>query len=247
MLGHPPYYHKHIRRYVSLFGTLFNDISIIREDSAGNTKTIKVPLAYANKDKALARLTQDPELANTWGTSLPRMAFSMGTPQYDPSRKTNSILQAKKSVDGDWVTTQYAPAPYNISFDLSIWVQYFEDGAQIIEQILPFFQPEFTVNAKEVPALDIERDIHIVLDSVSLEDDAIGEFQQTRLIEWTLSFTLKGYFFGPVHDHGVIKRAMANTYFTPDFTDPVSQYEARVDPLTAGANDPHEIIETRSD
>lgn len=247
MLGHSPFYHKHIRRYTALFGTLFNDISIVREDSSGSTKTIKVPLAYASKDKALARLTQDPELTNTWGAILPRMSFSMGTPQYDPSRKTNSIVKAVRSHDGNWATTQYSPAPYNITFELYIWVQYFEDGSQIIEQILPFFQPEFTVTAKEVESLGIEKDVHISLDSVSFDDDAAGDFQQTRVIEWTLSFTLKGYFFGPVHDQGVIKRALVDTFFNPEFIDAGVKYSAVVSPINAGANDPHEIIETRSE
>ena len=115
---------------------------------------------------------------------------------------------------------QYAPAPYDINMVLTVFAGYFEDGLQVVEQILPFFQPEYTVAAKEVPELDLQRDIHIVLNSVTLNDSIEGSFEDVRVIEWTLDFTVKGFFYGPVTDRAIITNIDANTFFEPDFDTP---------------------------
>jgi len=244
MLGHAPYYHQHIRRYVSLFGTLFNDLAIIRKDKNGNEKLIKIPLSYARKDKALMRLQQDPDLLNTWSTALPRMAFHMNTPAYNPERKQNSVNFTRRNENGNVASMQYSPAPYDIDFELSIWTQYFEDGLQIVEQILPFFQPEYVVSAKEIPELGIDRDIHIVLNSVVMDDSAEGSFEDNRIIEWVLGFTVQGFFYGPVETKGVIKTTQNDTFFTPDFEGAFVRQTATIDPFEAAEHEPHEIIET---
>lgn len=250
MLSHSPFYHAHLKKFTATFGTLFNDIVIERKTTTGTTqKTIKVPLAFVNKDKALERLRSNPDLNNTWGATLPRMAFEMGTITYAPIRKTNSVnLTRKDPVTGLKSQTQFSAAPYDIQFKLSIWSLYFEDAIQIVEQILPFFQPEYVVKVNEVPALEIERDIHVVLNSITYSDNVIGEYDAERIIEWELEFTLQGYFYGPVTDRAIIKESTATSYFEPDFSGYYSALTYTVSPRdamsdTAGVK----IVETRSE
>ncbi len=244
MLGHSPYYHKHFKKYVTIFGTLFNDLTIVR-DNGTTTKTIAVPLSYGKKDKALDKLREDPELMNSWDKQLPRMAFYASNQTYDPTRKQNSINQYTKDVStGLTKSLQYSPAPYDIEFDLSIWVKYYEDGFQIVEQILPFFQPEYVVAVKEVPSLNIERDVHIVLNSVTVDDSVEGAFQDQRIIEWTLNFTLKGYFFGPVEDKAIIKETTLNMFVLPEGVTPNMVVVDTVNPLDANKDEPHTITHT---
>lgn len=229
MLGHPPFYHQHYKRYVSIFGTLFNDISIVRKNASagGVDKIIKVPLSFVSKDKALERLIQNPSLRTSWQSVLPRMSFEAGSPSYAGYRKENTVNHITRSPSGNVAKMQYAPAPYDINMVLSVFAGYFEDGLQIVEQILPFFQPEYTVAAKEIPELNLERDIHIVLNSVTLNDPIEGSFEDVRIIEWTLDFTLKGFFYGPITDRAIITKIDAKTFFEPDFDKPqvIQNYE----------------------
>jgi hypothetical protein len=222
MLGNAPFYHQHYKRYVSIFGTLFNDLSIVRKNIAvdGVDKTIKVPLSFMSKDKALERLIQNPDLRATWNNIFPRMSFEAGSPSYAGYRKENTVNFVTKTSNGGLAKMQYSPAPYDINMILTIHVAYFEDGLQIVEQILPFFQPEYTVAAKEIPELNLERDIHIVLNSVTMNDSVMGDFEEGRIIEWDLDFTVKGFFYGPITDRARITRVDANTFFDPDFGEP---------------------------
>lgn len=222
MLGHQPFYHQHYKKYISIFGTLFNDISIVRKNSISGEpdKIIMVPLSFVQKDKALERLIQNPDLKATWNNIFPRMTFEVGSLSYAGYRKENTVNYVTKTPSGLAAKMQYTPAPYDINMILTVFAGYFEDGLQIIEQILPFFQPEYTVAAKEVPELGLERDIHIVLNSVTLNDNVEGAFEDGRIIEWTLDFTLKGYFFGPVTDRKIITNIDAKTFFEPDFDTP---------------------------
>jgi len=222
MLGHAPFYHEHYKRYVSIFGTLFNDISIVRKNASvgGEDKIIKVPLSFVNKDKALARLIQNPDLHGRWQSAFPRMTFEAGSPTYAGYRKENTVNFTTKSVSGALAKMQFSPAPYDINMVLTVFAGYFEDGLQVVEQILPFFQPEFTVAAKEIPELGIERDIHVVLNSVTLNDPVEGSFEDMRIIEWTLDFTVKGFFYGPVTEKSIITNISAKTFFEPDFDNP---------------------------
>ena len=222
MLGHQPFYHQHYKRYVSIFGTLFNDISIVRKNASagGADKIIKVPLSFVSKDKALERLIQNPDLRASWHSAFPRMTFEAGSPSYAGYRKENTVNHITRSPSGNVAKMQYAPAPYDINMVLTVFAGYFEDGLQIVEQILPFFQPEYTVAAKEIPELNLERDIHIVLNSVTLDDRVEGSFEDVRIIEWTLDFTLKGFFYGPITDKTIITKIDASTFFEPDFDTP---------------------------
>ncbi|NBX50866.1 hypothetical protein EBT25_13285, partial [bacterium] len=213
MFGHT-FYHGTIRRYVVLFGTLFNDLYINVPDTVHNRiKTVKVPITYSARDKLLARVTADPTLSRP-AIVLPRMGFEMVDMRYDPSRKLNTIGKKLKqdSVDPNTQKYVYNPVPYNFDFRLYIMVKTTEDGTRIVEQILPFFTPEWTATVSIVPDMDITMDIPVVLTSVSHSDGYEGSVEQDRVITWDLTFTVKGYLFGPISKGGVITLSTTNVF-----------------------------------
>lgn len=214
MFGHT-FYHGSIRRYVVLFGTLFNDIIINRPDPIHNEiHTIKVPVTYGPKEKVLARLTQDPNLDRKTSVQLPIISFEMVDFTYDGSRKLNTIGKRYKKDDSDpnKIYYQYNPVPYNINFSLSILVKNTDDGTRIVEQILPFFTPEWTATVALIPDMDITMDIPIILNDVKLNDSYEGDFETRRVLEWNMTFTLKGYLYGPLHRAGIIKFVDSSIY-----------------------------------
>lgn len=215
------FYNQTTRRYVAIFGTLFNDISIGRSNNAGvETQRFKVPVNYGPMQKFLSKLEQDPEL-NSQAITLPRMSFELTSMQYDGDRKlTNRILNKKQVTAADRVRTQFTPAPYNLNFQLNIMTKYAEDGTKILEQIIPFFKPEFTVTAKMIDTMDMLVDLPIVLNSVSSEDTYEGSYDERRALIWTLDFTLKGYYYGPTSEKKVIKFANTNVYTSTTATMP---------------------------
>lgn len=204
------FYNETTRKYVALFGTIFNQLKIERKDNAGTSvQSMIVPLAYAPFQKVLARLNEDPDLLNSRRTAirLPRMSFEMLSIAYDPSRKISSTQKMRKDAKAESDSSRnflYASVPYNIDFSLYIMTKYAEDATQLMEQVLPFFTPDFTVSAKMVPDLD-PIDIPIVLNSVTTEDLYEGSFEERQSILYTLSFTLKGWYFGPEKAKKVIK------------------------------------------
>jgi hypothetical protein len=211
---------------VILFGTLFNDIHINREDtSQGVTRTIKVPISYGPKEKMLARLDADPELKRP-AIVLPRMSFELTDLNYGPTRKLNTIgkIVAANPNDTNAAKYQYTPVPYDLNFILSIAVKNADDGTRILEQILPFFTPNWNSTVDLIPELGIKLDIPIVLNAVSSEDSYEGDFEARRSIVWTLSFTMKGYIFGPTRPANgsgngqLIKLANVNFYDTSTYT-----------------------------
>jgi hypothetical protein len=214
MFGHS-FYHGTLRRYVTVFGTLFNEILISRENNSSVTKKqFRVPIAYGPMQKFLARLEGDSSLTNAAAISLPRISFEMTNVSYDPERRLTGRIRNTKSVSANnqILTTQFAPAPYNMDFTLSIMAKYSEDGTKILEQILPFFKPEWTASVKLVDALDEYFDIPTIMNSVSSEEVYDGDFNTRRVVIWTLTFTMKGYFFGPVTTKKIIKFANVNFY-----------------------------------
>lgn len=211
------FYFGTIRKYVTLFGTLFDDIMIERTDSAGDTTAlIKVPITYGPKEKMLARVTADPNIdRQTAMPTLPLMSFEMTNISYDPSRKLNTIRRSVVA-DGDpnKMKYQYAPVAYNIGFRLHVLVKNAEDGTKIIEQILPYFTPDWTTTVQLIPEMEITLEIPVILDRISQEDTYDGQFKERRSLTWTLDFTLKGYVYGPIKKGSIIK--FANTiYYTP--------------------------------
>ena len=207
------FYFSSIRKYVTLFGSLFNDINIVRTNADGNTtQIIKVPITYGPKDKMVARVAEDPNIDRPAAIQLPVMSFEMTTIVYDGSRKLNAIgrVASGSSASGS-LKYQYNPVAYNIGFVIHIYVKNAEDGTKIVEQILPYFTPDWTVTANLIPEMNVKMDIPVVLNDVSLEDSYDGDFKERRALIWTLNFTLKGYIYGPVKSAKIIK--FANTEF----------------------------------
>jgi hypothetical protein len=193
------FYHQTIRKYVALFGTLFNDINIEKKDSGGNVLSRqKVPISYGPKQKFLIRLREDPSLDRQVAIQLPRLGFEMSGIAYDPIRKLNTIgaLTHKESINGERnIKKMFNPSPYILDFSLYAFVENAEDGTQILEQILPFFTPEFNVSVNILTEMGIKLDIPIVLQSATSEDSYEGEFSARRTIVWTINFMLKGFIY----------------------------------------------------
>ena len=242
MLG-TRFYNQSFRKLIIAFGQIFNNIVIQRTNSSGGvTARIKVPLAYAPKEKFLVRLDQQANLeSREFATTLPRMGFEITGLAYDSSRKLTRVQKyskVKSGEDGKKMNYNYSPVPYNISMSLYVFTATAEDGLQIIEQILPFFQPDYTVTVNVVPELNIKRDIPIVLGNIGYEDTYDGSFTQRRAVIYTLSFTAKTYLFGPMNNQSVIKQTQSDIYTDTDTT---STREERIvvvpDPTSADADD----------
>ena len=238
------FYNESMRRMTIGFGQIFNNIQIKRRDSAGNiTQSIKVPLAYAPKEKFLARLDAQPSLSEReFAITLPRMSFEITGIQYDSSRKLTRVQKfkhVKTGADGKVLNFNYVPVPYNISYNLYSFTASAEAGLQIIEQILPFFQPDFTVTVNAIPELDIKRDIPIVLNSVNYEDTYSGDFSQRRAVIYTLGFTAKTYLFGPASTQKVIKEVQSDLYTDTDTTNKAREERIIIvpNPTSADADD----------
>ena len=215
MLNNPHFYNRTIRKIVVAFGSMFNDIQLIRYSKDGLTahEITKVPLNYGAKEKYLVRINSDPTLTKSIATTVPRMSFDMDGLTYDSSRKQQTTLQ-NFGFGSSKMRTQYVPVPYNFDFSLSIYVRNTEDGTQILEQILPFFTPDFTVTVDFIKEMDQLYDMPIILNSVSSEVDYEGDMMNTRLIIWNLNFTAKAYIWPPViqDNGGLILQANANIY-----------------------------------
>ena len=212
------FYNETIRNTIIAFGSLFNDIYCTRKDSAGTAvQTLKVPLAYGPKQKFIIRLEGDPNLDQKVAITLPRIGFEINGLDYAPERKLNRIMKKRKvqNTEDDKLKsmlTQYSPVPWNIGFELFVMARNSDDGIQIVEQILPFFQPEYTVSIREVPVMDTIRDVPIILNSVSYEDTYEGDFTTRRAIVYTFSFTAKTYVYGPVNTSKPITKSEVKTY-----------------------------------
>ena len=210
MLGQH-FYNESIRKTIIGFGTLFNNIELQRKDSDGAVKqTIKVPLAYGPTEKFLARVEAESDLDKRRPTQiqLPRIAFEMKGISYDPARKLGATQICRSSKAGDATKTysHYLPVPYNLDFEVAIISKNNDDAVQILEQILPFFQPHFSITINMVNETDEKKDIPILLNNVSIQDEYEGDFRVRRTIIYTLTFTAKSYIYGPVTTSEVIKK-----------------------------------------
>ena len=197
------FYHEILRNTIIGFGTLFNDISIKHVDNSDNVvSVIKVPIAYGPTQKFLARLEQVPDLNKPVQISLPRMSFEFIGLTYDTTRKvtTTQTFTTSLSEDGKQIIKTYMPVPYNMQFELSIFTKLNDDMLQIVEQILPYFQPAYTLSINLVKSIGEKRDIPIVLEGISMDDQYEGSFDTRRSLIYTLRFTAKTYLFGPVSD-----------------------------------------------
>jgi hypothetical protein len=208
------FYHDTIKKYVVLFGTIFNNIYIQKSDGADTTQNIKVPISYGPKQKFISRLTQDPNLTKPVAIQLPRIGFEMTDISYASERKLPTInrVAVQDPDNPNRLKHQYMPVPYDFSFSMYILVKNANDGTRILEQILPFFTPDWTATLNLDSSMQHKYDIPIILDDVRSEDTYEGNFIERRVLTWTLNFTLKGYIFGPSRKSEQIKTSIINLY-----------------------------------
>ena len=211
------FYNEILRRTIIGFGTLFNSIEIQQENSV-----LRIPLAYGPTQKFLARIEQSPDLNKPTAITLPRMSFEFTGLTYDPSRKvtTTQTFIAKDKDDGTESKKSFMPVPYNMQFELSIFTKLNDDALQIVEQILPYFQPSYNLTIELVDQIKEKRDVPIVLESVTMQDDYEGDFSTRRVLYYTLRFTAKTYLFGPTStaSKDIIKRATVSYLTGSDTT-----------------------------
>ena len=250
MLGQQ-FYHETIRKVIVSFGTMFNDINLVRKDSSGNiSQSMKVPLAYGPREKFLVRLREDADLSKTVAITLPRIGFEITTLSYDPARKLNRVQKFKKvkGAKSSQLDTQFMPVPYNIDIGLFVMAKQSDDALQIVEQILPYFQPDYTFTINDQPDMGIKRDVPIILNSIAYEDTYQGDFTTRRALIYTLSFTAKFYLYGPVTSEKVIKTVQVDQYTDLQDTSPKREqrYKVTPKPETAEADDDFGFNETTS-
>jgi len=246
------YYHEIIRKTIIGFGTLFNNIYVKHQDSNDAiVQEMKVPLAYGPSQKFLARLEQQPDLNKMVAITLPRMSFEMTDIAYDATRKSG-ITQTFKAVDtrDSKLKKVYMPVPYNLGFELSIMCKLNDDALQIVEQILPYFQPSFNLTVDLVQSIGEKRDIPIVLSNISFVDDYEGDFATRRALIYTLRFEAKTYLFGPVAEssEGLIKKVIVDTAMDTNTATAKREmrYTVEPDPITASPGDDFGFSETTS-
>ena len=250
MLGQQ-FYHETIRKIIIAFGTTFNNIQLVRKDNDGNIiQSMKVPLAYGPQQKWLVRLNEDADLSKQVAITLPRIGFEIQQLSYDPSRKLNRVQKFKKIKTGksNTLESQFMPVPYNLSVQLYVMAKQSDDALQIVEQILPFFQPDYTLTVNDMADMGIKRDVPIVLNSISYEDNYQGDFETRRALIYTLDFTAKFYLYGPVTSQSVIKTVQVDQYADLKDNSPrrEQRYTVSPKPASADADDDFGFNETTS-
>jgi len=251
MLGQQ-FYHESIRKVIIAFGTMFNNVQLVRKDNDGNiTQTMKVPLAYGPRQKWLVRLNEDADLSKAVAVTLPRIGFEIQNLSYDPGRKLNRVQKYKKvkaSSKTEKLDTQFMPVPYNLSIQLYVMAKQSDDALQIVEQILPYFQPDYTLTINDMADMGIKRDVPIILNDISYEDNYQGDFESRRALIYTLDFTAKFYLYGPVTSTSVIKTVQVDQYADiPDNSPRREQrYKVTPKPMSSDADDDFGFNETTS-
>jgi len=243
------FYWGTIRKAIVAFGSMFNNITIQRTDADGNVVQLqKVPLSYSPKQKFLTKIRQQPDVdTQNVQVLLPRMGFEMISLDYDPNRKISPIQQSRTINSSTAANAQYAPTPYNINVILYVYAKNQDDGLQVIEQILPYFNPDYNLTIKAVPQLNIKNDLPIILSSIGFEDDYEGDLTTRRSIIWTLSFVLKLNFYGPVSKQGIIKKTTSNIFNDRELTSQQQIITVQPDPVTANVTDSFGYIENFED
>jgi len=252
MLGQQ-FYHETIRNVIVAFGTMFNSVQIVRKNNSGEViQAMKVPLAYGPQQKYLTRLNADPSVSAATSITLPRLGFEIGALTYDSARKLNRVQKFKKvkssSADANKLDTQFMPVPYNLEITLYAMAKNSDDALQIVEQILPYFQPDYTLTINDMADMGIKRDVPIILNSVDYEDNYQGDFEARRAIIYTFSFTTKFYLYGPITSSSVIKTVTVDQYTNMPAVTPTREqrYTVTPSPSTADADDDFGFNETTS-
>ena len=240
------FYHKSIRKYVTVFGTLFNEIQIRRE----NGDIITVPIAYGSKEKWYRLITENKEQDRVQSITLPRISYRISAITYDGERKLGSVEEifSQNDTDNTQIEKVFMPVPYNIDFETTIWAKNMDDLLQIKEQIIPFFSPYFTVTINELDDPLVIRDVPITLNNVTLEDDSEGTPDDFRIIQATLDFTMKTHLYGPVKDGKLIREAIVFVGLNPnDENIKHLKYTVVPDPIDANIEDDYGFTETWED
>ena len=251
MLGQQ-FYHETIRKIIVAFGTTFNNVQLVRKDNSGNiTQSMKVPLAYGPKEKFLVRLRADADLSSKVAITLPRIGFEIQNLAYDGTRKLSRVQKFKKVNTGNntrTLDTQFMPVPYNLDIVLYVLAKQSDDALQIVEQILPYFQPDYTITVNDMADMGIKRDVPIILNSISYEDNYEGDFDQRRALIYTMNFTCKFYLYGPVTSSNIIRTVQADQFSDlPDKSPKREQrYTVTPSPVNADADDDFGFNETTS-
>ena len=216
--GH--FYHSKTKKAVALFGRLFNNLYVIRKNSSGAViSQVKVPLSYAPKNKFLERVRENPSLTDDTQVAikLPRMSFEISSIAYDPQRQLAKVGNfTSTSSDGSTSKRQkfFNPVPYSINFQLNAYAKSQDDALQIVEQILPTFNPQYALTIKpfatEFP--DFKEDIQVIIQSVSFSDDFEGALEQRRTIIYSLDFEMKLSYHGPIADQSIIRTSTAKFF-----------------------------------
>ena len=208
------HYHSAIRKYIIMFGNMFNDIDVVRFNKNGDSvQQLRVPIAYGPREKFLARLRTDPDNRREIAMVLPRLSFELTSMNYAPERVLNRTHKQLGLGGGNNTLRQtFTPAPYDLDMSLYAMFANQEDAVQVVEQILPYFRPEWTNSVKIVPELDTYVDVPTILNGMTIEDSYDGDFDQRRAIIYTFTFKIKGYLFGPVTNKGIIRRTLVNTF-----------------------------------
>ena len=200
------FYHSTMRKSVAVFGTLFNNIQVVRKKADGSTiNQIRVPLAYGPKDKYLARI--DSSATSSMGIKLPRMAFDITGITLDTTQKMakRNIISETHGSDITKKKTIKHYTSYDIGMSLYILAKNQDDGLQIVEQILPYFQPEYNVTITPVEGFNYKQDVSVILGGISIDDQYEGDFTERRVLTYQLDFTMKMKFFGPTSDQKIIR------------------------------------------
>ncbi len=213
------FYNKSVRNTVIAFGSLFNKIRVLRTDSNGNTiKQIQVPISYGNKAKFIRKIREDYRLSSPdraqVSMTLPRIGFELTSVEYDTSRKTNTLgrRRALKTGSDGVVLSNYTPVPYILNFGMYIMAETVDDSLQMLEQITPYFTPEFTVSLNLISDLHEKVDVPIILNSATVESEYEGDFDNIRNVMWVLDFAAKSYMYSPVKESGIIKKTITILY-----------------------------------
>jgi|TARA_B100000035_G_C20921206_1_gene518588 hypothetical protein len=241
------FYHATMRKSVAVFGTLFNDLKVVRKASGGGVlNQIRVPLAYGPKEKFLARLDQATQSDASIAIKLPRMAFEITSLSLDTSAKLNrrnAIAEDNISdVTKKKVIKHYTS--YDIGMSLSIMTKNQDDGLQIVEQILPYFQPEYSVTIKPIDGFNHKQDVQVILQDVSIEDNYEGDFTERRVLVYNLNFIMKMKFYGPTGDSKLIREVKLDFKDKDNITRTFEEMDFTINPTSAGENDTHTVVTT---
>lgn len=252
-----PFYHNTLRKIVATFGSIFANVYVIKRSSNLNeSERIKVPLSYGPAERFLVRIQDDPELDRSYAIKLPRMSFEIKSIDYDSQRKLNTIKRQAAPIENTsgTVLSQYQGVPYKLTMELSILSKYIDDANQIVEQILPWFTPTFTVSINSIPQMEYKDDIPITLIGVNLQDNYEDDWKTRRDIIWTLTFDVKMMFYGPIVDKNIITKSIIDTYAATyvDIDDHMQRQTiprifretAEISPSTATFVDPFGYTET---